>query len=627
MKTKKILFSLCALLSVCSCGMVDGKTASPDGNIEMNVYVSDNTLSYNVLWEGDTVIGTSRLGIVIDGCDIGGKAEIKKVSKKEINEKYKTRGIHSNALNYANEYDFQILSNGMEYQIQTRVYDDGVAFRYIIPGNGLRTVNSETTEFSLEKNMPVWFFERKNDWKLKTYAGEWLKTVSDSLYCVSPNGPVQGKVLLYELGNERYLAVTEAALYDYSGMRLEARKDASLKVNFTENEGFKVNDTIVTPWRVIIMANGLNELVNTDIITNLNPDPDNELFNNDMSWIKPGRSVWSWWSYPDAYMTADYEKKMIDCAYLLGYEYTMLDEGWEKWNNKWDTLKDICNYAAQKNVGVWVWKHSDQIINPDNDYETMACFLDSVANAGCVGMKIDFMNGESKSIIDFDIRALEMCAERKLMVNFHGCQAPTGEYRRFPNELTREGIRGLELNKMDRCLSSNHNVALAFTRCILNNADYTPVGFSKPGKTTWAHQLATAYVFTSPLLVVAENPEILLNDLEIRPALPLLKAVPTVWDETIVLPESDIDGLVLMARRKGNEWFLLALSGKEGRDISLNASFLPDGEWNVYEVSDGQDNCKMNAKTYKCTSDSTITFKLNDNGGYVAHFIKNTDSL
>lgn len=452
--------------------------------------------------------------------------------------------------------------------------------------------------------------------------------MSDSLYKVSPTGPIQGPILVYELPEEKYMAITEAALYNYSGMRLKANSDASLEVNFTEEEdGFYIPENGTTPWRVILLADNLNELVNSDLITNLNPSPDKKMY-EDISWIRPGRAVWSWWSNCAGYMTMDLEKHFIDRAQELGYEFTLLDEGWEKWADKWGDLKSICEYAHDRNVDVFVWKHSDELNYPIDNYCKMALFLDSVKAAGVSGIKIDFMNGESKSLIDFDIKALQLCAERHLMVDFHGCQQPSGEFRTYPNEMTREGIRGLELNRMNQHLTGNHNVALVFTRCILNNADYTPIGFSNPGETSWAHQLATGFAFTSPLLVMAEHPDTLFMNEKITPMLPLLKAMPPVWDETVVLPESSISSMAVLARRSGAEWYWIVLNGSTSDEVVVNTEFLGSGIWMAYCIMDDL-NDPQNVICYKktITSGEEWSIDVRSNGGAVIQFIQEKEEI
>lgn len=625
MQRRNLIFCiLCLLTGLSNWSCSDkGIMLSPDGKLTAHLSVTNGTLCYQVSFDHEQIISPSPLGIVINGDSLGKNVSFRLVNNETIDETYPTRGFHTMAINRANQYTYEVHSADMTFLLQARLYDDGFAFRYIIPGENKRLVNGELTTFRVSRNIPVWFFERPNHWKLKSYAGVWTRTVSDSLSVISPTGPVQGSVLLYELPQGKYMAITEAALYNYSGMRLEAKPDASLQANFTEPEGIEITGKITTPWRVIILANDLNELVNSDIITNLNPAPDPVLF-ADISWIKPGRCVWSWWSGSPGYMSVSYEKHFVDMAAELGYEYTLIDEGWERvWKDKWAQLAEFCTYADQKNVGVFVWKHSDQLNFPDGNYKVLENFLDSVKNAGAAGVKIDFMNGESKQLIDFDTHVLQLCAERRLMVNFHGCQKPSGESRTYPNEITREGIRGLELNKMDQHISGNHNVALVFTRCILNNADYTPVGFSNPGNTSWAHQLATAYAFTSPLLVIAEHPDTLLHGKGITPILPLIKTVPSVWNETIVLPESSIGETALLARRIGNEWYIVALNGSKTKQINVKADFLEEGKWEALIVKDypNQQN-NVIVENQIIDANDNVTIDLNPEGGYVARFTK-----
>lgn len=619
-KVKNLLFSVLLMYSLVACAQ-EKKLTSPDGNIIARVFSDkQGSLAYEVDFHENTVISKSMLGILVDGDTLGKEMTFNEVKKEEINENYTTRGFHSKAVNHCYQYTYEVVSKAGKFVLQTRIYNDGFAYRYIIPGKELKKINGEISSFSCPTNTPVWFFERPNDWKLKTYAGEWTLTNSDSLQKVSPTGSVQGPVLVYELNQGGYMVITEAALYNYSGMRLEAKGDASLQVNFTEMNGFEVAGEITTPWRVILLADNLNDLVNSDLIPNLNPAPDKTLF-ADMSWIKPGRSVWSWWSEPRGYMTMELEKHFVDRAAELGFEYTTIDEGWERWGNKWQTLKDFCTYAHNRKVDVFVWKHSDQLNFPQNDYQTMRLFFDSLKIAGVNGVKTDFMNGESKALIDFDIRVLQLAAERKMLVNFHGCQKPSGEYRTYPNEITREGIRGLELNKMNQPIPANHNVALVFTRGILNNSDYTPIGFSRPANTTWTHQLATAYAFTSPLVTMAEHPDTLFNNPDLAPAIPFIKSLPSVWDETVVLDGSSIAETAILARRSGNDWYLVVLNGQKSKTIEIQLDFLKKGKWNMQAVKDVKGiQRKMSVMKKTVTSGQKILIELNSEGAYLAKF-------
>ena len=481
-------------------------------------------------------------------------------------------GISSSSIVHWNEY---LLEFNEGEQIELRVFDDGLAYRYKI--NNAQTekhILEEKSSWVIPEHTKVWFFERNNNWKLKSYAGEWISTTIEKLPTISKTGNVQGKPLIFQYSNGLYGILAEAGLFNYSGLRFESLPENTLKANFSEGEaGFTVEGDLLSPWRVVLASENLNQLVNQqNIFISLNPKPNSELF-SDRSWIKPGRSVWRWWSNFTG--TPEEEKKMVDYAIKLEFEYSLIDEGWEKWPNKWDELKEICQYAKKNDVAIWAWKNSKELNFPEDDYQIMQLFMDSLSQVGVSGIKVDFMDSEAKLLIDFDESVLINAAKRKLMVNFHGCQASTGEIKSFPNEMTREGIRGLELNvHTEGPIKAAHNAALPFTRFVLGHGDYTPLAFTAIGETTWAHQLATLVLFTSPLQVIAENPQILLQHPAIKDALPLIKKIPTVWDETIVLPGSEIGELAAMARRKNNDWYIGILNGGSEKDYEIDFTSL-----------------------------------------------------
>ena len=271
---------------------------SPAGKLSAGVFTTPNgSLAYTVSYDGRMVCDTSALGVTIDGADTFEEVSLRLAASRERNESYPVRGVHDLARDHAREYVWEVTHRptGYAYTLETRLYDDGFAYRFILPGQGVRHVGGEAAEWRLPADSRVWFAERNSAWKLLTYAGEWTSAPAPELATVSSQGPVQTMPLLYETADGLRLMVTEAALYEYSGMRLRAGQDGSLHADFTEKEGFDLRDTVTTPWRVLIVAEDLDQLVNTDIVTNLSPAPDPALF-ADTSWIRPGRSLWSWWS-------------------------------------------------------------------------------------------------------------------------------------------------------------------------------------------------------------------------------------------------------------------------------------------------------------------------------------------
>jgi len=612
------------LLSVCMQGYSNSRVLelrSPGNKLGASImFDATGQLIYHVVSSRDTLIHCSKMGLLMEGITLG--TEVEKISLLDsvtLDEQYEIKGKHTVARNHSNAYTIRVDEGSRSFNVLIRLFDDGMAFRYVVDGiDNAYTIQGELSSFKFPENSTVWFFERKNEWKLKSYAGEWISADLRSMQTVSPTGPIQGKPLIVQLANRNYICLTEAHLENYSGMRLKATDQRTFAVDFTEGqEGFEIgNSHFQTPWRVVLFAENLRDLVDSDIITNLNPAPDPRLF-SDQSYIKPGKSVWSWITKDSTYMTVTGEQHFIDYAHELGFEYTMIDEGWEsKWTDKWQTLRDLCDYGQKKNVGVWVWRHSNRLM----DELERKLFLDSVENAGAVGIKVDFMNSEAKKLIDFEIALLKDCAERRLMVNFHGCQSPSGESRTYPNEMTREGVRGMELNIMEEGpISACHNAALPFTRFVVGHGDYTPGFFSKPGNTTWGHQFATMYLFDSPFMCMAEHPKFILDHPNLRQIVPYLREMPVVWDETVVLDNSDIGKLAVLAKRKAAIWYIMAINGESiEKKLNINLDFIPKKGYTVEMVSDKHGREKSLEKTsIKLEKGVLPALRIEPNGGIV----------
>jgi alpha-glucosidase len=627
------------------------RLSSPDGAVQAVIGIdAQGRLAYEVAFRGAQVVAPSPIGLTLDGKDMGRVASLTAVNVRDVHERFPVRGAHAEAAYDALVALFTVTPlEGVPYGVQISVANGGFAWRFLVPGEGSRRVTGETARWRLPSESRVWFAERRSEWKLKTYAGEWLSAPLGELHRISPQGPVQTMPLVAELpGGRGYAAVTEAALYRYSGLRLEARPDGELRGVFTEKDGFSVSGRFRTPWRVLLLAPTLDALVNSDLVSGLNPPPDPALFEAD-GWTAGGRSVWSWWQGDPDFMTVESEKRVIDCATRLQFEFTTLDEGWEGWTNAWDTLKDVCGYAATNGVRVFVWKHAKELNVPADNYAALRAFLDRVKAAGAAGVKVDFMNGEDAGLVAFDEWVLQEAAARKLLVNFHGCQKPCGESRTYPNEVTREAVRGLELNRItegylkrqrekgadlskralvpggeNQDLPASHNAALPFTRGVVGHADYTPLAFSRPGETTWAHQLAMAYLVTSPLLVMAEHPQRLLGEPRLAAAIPFIQALPVAWDETRVLEGSRIGEVAALARRKGTAWYVAIVNGTPNLKL---VSFAPlFTGWKNVRVSQLADvpgrAAEFAASERAASGDGALIVTLEPCGGYVARLTR-----
>jgi alpha-glucosidase len=269
------------------------------------------------------------------------------------------------------------------------------------------------------------------------------------------------------------------------------------------------------------------------------------------------------WRYLDGgENTLEGMKEFSRLAGELGFEHNIVEGFWRRWSE--DQMRELVDYSAKLKVGIWFWEHSRNLKTDDE----RRLFFERLNRVGVVGAKIDFFDHEAKEVIDHYQALLRSAAEHKIMLEFHGSNKPTGESRTWPNEMTRESIRGMEYRRMEQ--RAVHNTTLPFTRFLAGHADYTPVHFGERRReTSWTHQIATAAVFTSPLMIYGAHPQSLLEN----PAVEMIKSIPSTWDETIVLEPSRIGELAAFARRKGDTWFLAILNGPNATTVKVPLLF------------------------------------------------------
>jgi alpha-glucosidase len=272
-------------------------------------------------------------------------------------------------------------------------------------------------------------------------------------------------------------------------------------------------------------------------------------------------------------------KEFSRLAGELGFEHHVVEGLWQRWSDA--ELKEVIDDARSRGVGIWLWRHSNTLGDTVKRRELFA----RLQKAGAVGVKVDFLDHEAKEVIDQYHGILRDAAEHRLMVNFHGANKPAGESRTWPNELTREAINGMERRKMEAW--SEFNATWPFARLLAGPADFTPVVLGERRReTSWAHQIASAAILTSPLLVYGGHPSSLLSN----PAAEMIKAIPSIWDETRVLPPSEIGELALFARRSGDRWFIAAMSAGPARTITVDLGFLPARRYQALIVRDRLDD-------------------------------------
>lgn len=586
---------------------------SPGKTVEAAFFMADGgRLGYRMSLRGRVVIEDSPLGIMIDGKDLGLVSGLPgSIERKTIDRKYPWSGAHSVAIDRCIEARIPLRSaSGVEWALEVRAYDDGLAFRYSLPSQqGPMTVTGESGAFVIPAGSTAWFQDNTRNYEGIHHA----ERIED----VSGLAPLPVTVVLPEEAG--FLAITEAALFGYSGMTLQADKPRELGSVFLDDESWQADAPAKSPWRVIMASKTLDGLVNSDMVHNLCPDPSEEIFGNAGEWIRPGRALWSWWS--EGTGTPELQRKYVDGASELGFEYILVDEGWEFWfrlgKNKWDIVAELVDYARARGVSVWLWKRWKKLSRPAYREK----FFKKAREIGVVGIKIDFMDSESRDRVEFYEAALRDAGRHRLMVNFHGANKPTGESRTYPNEMTREGIRGLEYNRFGAALTPEYNVTIPFTRLLAGHADYTPVTFNpaKTGATTFAHQLAMPIVVLSQVTNYADRPENFLQNPATEPALPLLKSIPTVWDRTVVLDASEIGRCAAFARRSGKTWFVGVMNASSQRDVSIELSFLDKGKHEALILTDPPDgSLGFKSETRTVDRKSAIKTTLIGGGGLTA---------
>ena len=363
MMIRKLLIGLVLVSPLVSWGI---QLKSPDGEVRLDIKIADKQLVYSVKHGDTTVVEPSPLGIIVDDKTYGSVEKIGSEKCGRINESYSWRGVKPEVINHCNTLVLD-LGSDQKWQIEARAYNDGVAFRYIVPGSGIRTVQGELTGFMLPQDTMVWFQGNSAHYEglfHKFKIGQIPSEIEmkKKLHKTSVTFPVT-----CQLQDGSYAMLSEANIMGYSGMTLKLTDSRMLLSQFEDDKkGWGMEGTITTPWRLVMVAADLNALVNNDLIHNVCPAPDPELFPKGMAtdWVQVGRSLWQWWGYNNPGTHWSRQHWFVDQAAKLNCGYYLVDEGWEhtrqEWfkpgEDAWPRLKELCEYAAERDVKIIVWR-------------------------------------------------------------------------------------------------------------------------------------------------------------------------------------------------------------------------------------------------------------------------------
>ena len=607
----RILFFAFLLAGFTSCiGTFEKQqVSSPDKQVELEMSLIENKLNYQILWSGEVVMDASELSL-FSGKSI--KIVDSKLNKEDSSWK-PVWGQFSTIRNNYKELELDIETNGMRGKLLARVFNDGVAFRFILP----QGEKKGEANFFCEYNLP-----QESSFYAPLGESEPLGPLSINELNEKLNISRKGKKkkrglqvpLVVETQSNSFIAILESDLYSAQGFSvMNLAIDDDQKNIFSSNEVEVNNDELITPWRVILFGKSAGDLVvNT---TPVNLAAPCKLDNTD--WIKPGLSLWDWRVH--SYKTTDgFEygintesyKRFIDFAAEFDIDYFLIDDSWYKHVSKGHFemseklhLDEVVSYAKEKDVELMLYydrKHGEY-----GDKELFPYY----SSLSMKGIKYGFMG----SNVPFTRSAIEQSAESKLLIDFHDGPVPfTGIRRTLPNAITREYCHAQQDSR--RAFTPESFIKMALINAItgpldMNNGNFDLIGINRGDRTkgprvknsypsTVVSEAARTLIIFSGLVCIPDAPEAYKakKDLfEFIQKLPIGK-----WDESKIL-NSKIGEYITTARRHDKEWFIASVISQKGGTLDVNLDFLEAGiEYDVTFYEDtNETHCKTNPEAYQ----------------------------
>jgi len=624
------------------------KLTSPDNSVVVTISLND-TLRFSVVYQSKPVIENCAISLNLPNKVFGVKPRVTKSIAKTINETQTLVVAYkqSTITDACNELTLRFKDN---YSVVFRAYNNGVAYRFETTASDSLKINQETMQLNFGQECSTYFPEETSF--ISHYEGHYkhyqVNKIADSQFCSLP--------VYMKTQSGISLVFTETDVYDYPNLFLKGthkngfsaiqprevlkaephkrHPDRYEEITATAPYIASVKGTRTFPWRVFMVSENDNGIVENALAYQL-ASP-NQIPN--AQWIKPGKVAWDWWNANNIYgvdfksgINTETYKYYIDFAANFGLEYIILDEGWSKTtmnvleNAPGIDVQELVAYGNQKKVGVILWLLWKPL---DLDMENI---LKTYAGWGVKGIKVDFMQRADQYMVNYYTRVAQTAAKYQLFVDFHGAYKPSGLQKAYPNVLSHEGVLGLENNKWGNEITPEHDLILPFTRMTAGPMDYTPGAmdnafgkdffdrFNRPmSQGTRAHQVAMYVVYESPLQMLADNPS---NYYRETPCTQFIAKIPVTWDETHVL-QSQIADYIVLARRKGNQWFIGAMTDENPRDFDIDLSFIPK-EFNQIEfLADGinADRVAVDYKKGEITrpENNLLKIHLAPGGGYVA---------
>lgn len=634
---------------------------SPDGRLSAQIQACPDHVEYSLSTDGNVLIDPSPISMTLEGGITVPSGRVKAVKRRSEDNTFSTPLYRkSQVRDHFNEVKVSYAGSAVVF----RLYDDAFAWRFETSRRKPFRVMHEQTEFRFPADWPTYvsYTHKYEQSGLKAQLCDDFENVYAHVRVSAwdPSHYVNCPTMVEAPGGVK-MVITESDLNSYPGMFLyNGQEGTSVKgVNAPVPSEFKIaghnglqeivvarHDYIASctgeartfPWRIVCVSRKDADMADNDAVIRLAPAPDPKA---DFSWVKPGRVAWDWlnaWGLRgvdfEAGINTQTYKHYIDFASRHGLEYVILDEGWSvKYAN--DLLKvvpdidleQIIGYAASRGVDIILWAGHYPFA------KDMEKVCEHYSKMGVKGFKVDFMNRDDQLVEDFMRKAAAVCASHHLLVDFHGTHKPVGLQREFPNVINCEGIFGMEqmrgktLPEYDMVKT---DVIFPYVRYVAGFADYTPglmrnaskanhrpVSTEPMSQGTRCRQLAQYVVFDAPLNMLADSPSNYEQEAE---CLEFIAAVPTVWDETRILGGT-VGEYIVTARRKGDIWYIGAMTDWDGRDIEMDFSALVGGgSWTADCYTDGYIAGKIASDYRRRTleGDASLKVRLASGGGFAA---------
>lgn len=615
---------------------------SPDGQLHVGFSMSpDHMAQYMIERNGTLVLKNSHLGLIRnDGNFVKGLKLVSATNVEPFTESYTMKtGKRKDRSYRANEQTFRLTNaSGDEMDITFRVSNDGVAFRYHFPGRSTadKVIEEEETSFNFPDSAKAWLQPMdvaKTGWDHTnpSYEEDYMQGIAVG----TPSPSKAGWVFpaLFKSG-PNWVVITEAGLDStWCASRLQqVSTNGDYRIGFPEKEevfpggGYKPISKLPwsSPWRIIAVGP-----LKTIMESTLGTDLAKPAVKMDTSFIKPGRASWSWALLKDNSIKYDVQKRFIDYASDMHWQYCLIDVNWDT-TIGYNRIAELAKYAARKNVGLILWYNSSGSWNTTTYHPKSKLLTHAdrekefgrLERMGIKGIKVDFFGGDGQSMIKYYQDILKDAAAYHLLVNFHGATLPRGWERTWPNLMTMEAVRGFEyitFNQQDADREANHCAMLPFTRNIFDPMDFTPMCLYKiphiERETTDGFELALPVIFTSGIQHFAETPEGMSHMPDY--VKDFLRKVPVHWDDTRFIAGYPGDLVVLARKSPEGSWYLAGINGEDTtKTVTMNLPFLHPGQQGTL-ITDSDSQLPFEKQDITLPADRILKVNFQRHGGFV----------